>query len=49
MLRPERAPDPLAPVLGPERTFVEPPKVLPGFVPPAVKQNTMATVGFWYW
>ena len=42
MLRPMRAPDPLPPVMGPERTFVEPPKALPGFVPPAVQQSTMA-------
>ena len=42
MLRPDRAPRPLEPVMGPERTFVEPAKALPGFVPPAVQQSTMA-------
>ena len=36
MIRPEELPALIAPELGPERTFVEPPKVLPGAVPPAV-------------
>jgi hypothetical protein len=34
MIEPERAPDALAPVMGPERTFIEPPEELPGAVPP---------------
>jgi type II secretory pathway pseudopilin PulG len=42
MLRPDRMPEPLQPVMGPERTFVAPPKALPGFVPPAVQQSTAA-------
>lgn len=42
MLRPERGPRPLEPVLGPERTFVEPAEALPGFVPPAMTQSTLA-------
>ena len=42
MLRPERPPRPLEPVQGPERTFVKPPKVKPGFTPPPLQQNTMA-------
>ena len=41
MLRPERAPAPLRPIMGPERTFVEPAEALPSFVPPAVQQSTM--------
>tara|TARA_Y100000361_G_C11124384_1_gene325047 strand:- start:53 stop:907 length:855 start_codon:yes stop_codon:yes gene_type:complete len=44
MLRPERAPRPLAPEMGPERTFVKPPKAIPGFVPPAIQQSTMAPI-----
>ena len=36
MIRPEELPALVAPEMGPERTFVEPPKVLPGAVPPAV-------------
>lgn len=34
MIKPERLPELLKPVMGPERTFVEPAKVLPGAVPP---------------
>ena len=42
MLRPMRTPRPMEPEMGPERTFVKPPKAIPGFVPPAIQQSTMA-------
>lgn len=34
MIEPSRAPRPLAPIMGPERTFIEPPEELPGAAPP---------------
>ena len=42
MLRPERAPEPLPPVMGPERPFIEPLEVQPGFTAPPVQQDVMA-------
>lgn len=42
MLRPERAPRPLEPIQGPERTFVKPAKAIPGYTPPPVLQSTTA-------
>jgi hypothetical protein len=33
MLRPEKAPRPMAPVMGPERTFVKPAEQIPGMAP----------------
>lgn len=39
MIRPEELPALVAPEMGPERTFVKPPKVLPGAVPPAVQTS----------
>ena len=41
MIRPERLPELLAPEMGPERTFVEPAKVLPGAVPPAIHTSPL--------
>lgn len=41
MIRPERLPELIKPEMGPERTFVEPAKVLPGAVPPARYTNPM--------
>lgn len=42
MIKPERLPELIKPEMGPERTFVEPAKVLPGAVPPPTIQSTMA-------
>lgn len=42
MLKPEILPYAPAPEMGPERTFVEPMEVLPGFTAPPVQQSTMA-------
>ena len=39
MIRPEALPALIAPEMGPERTFVEPAKVLPGAVPPPTHQS----------
>ena len=44
MLRPERGPELLKPVQGPERTFVEPAEVLPAATPPAQYQSTTAPI-----
>jgi len=41
MIRPESLPELIKPEMGPERTFVEPAKVLPGAVPPAKYTNPM--------
>lgn len=41
MIRPEALPAIPVPLLGPERTFVEPAKILPGAVPPPQYQSTM--------
>ena len=42
MIKPERLPELIKPEMGPERTFVEPAKVLPGAVPPPTIQSTTA-------
>lgn len=42
MLRPDRAPEPLAPMQGPERTFIKPMKVEPGYISPPIQQSTSA-------
>ena len=42
MIKPERLPALIKPELGPERTFIEPAKVLPGAVPPVQRQSTLA-------
>ena len=41
MIEPSRAPRPLAPIMGPERTFIEPPEELPGAVPPPAYSSPM--------
>lgn len=41
MISPERLPEIPIPLLGPERTFVEPAEILPGAVPPPQYQSTM--------
>tara|TARA_B100001094_G_scaffold331614_1_gene400588 strand:- start:7755 stop:8573 length:819 start_codon:yes stop_codon:yes gene_type:complete len=41
MIQPDRLPELIAPEMGPERTFVEPAKVLPGAIPPAKYTNPM--------
>jgi len=41
MIKPKSLPEILAPVMGPERTFVKPAEVLPGAVPPAQYTNPM--------
>ena len=41
MIRPEQLPEIPVPLLGPERTFVEPAEILPGAVPPPQYQSTM--------
>ena len=41
MIRPEALPALIEPEMGPERTFVRPAKVLPGAVPPAIRQSTI--------
>lgn len=41
MIKPDRLPQLVAPVYGPERTFVEPAEVLPGAIPPAQRQSTI--------
>jgi hypothetical protein len=42
MVKPDILPYAPAPEMGPERTFVEPMEVLPGFVAPPVQQSTLA-------
>ena len=42
MIKPEMLPDLLKPTLAPERIFVEPMKVEPGFVGDPIQQNTLA-------
>jgi hypothetical protein len=42
MLKPDILPYAPAPEMGPERTFVEPMEVLPGFTAPPVQQSTLA-------
>ena len=41
MLRPEKAPRPMAPVMGPERTFVKPAEQIPGMAPPPAYSNPL--------
>ena len=41
MLRPEKAPRPPEPVMGPERTFVKPAKQIPGMAPPPAYSNPL--------
>ena len=41
MIRPDKAPRPLAPVMGPERTFVKPAKQIPGMAPPPAYSSPM--------
>ena len=41
MIRPEKAPRPLAPVMGPEKTFVKPAKQIPGMAPPPAYSSPM--------
>ena len=41
MIKPQALPDIVKPVMGPERTFVKPAKVLPGAVPPAQRTSTL--------
>ena len=41
MLRPEQAPRPQAPVMGPEKTFIKPAKQIPGMAPPPAYSNPL--------
>jgi hypothetical protein len=41
MLRPERAPKPPAPVMGPEKTFIKPARQIPGMAPPPAYTNPL--------
>ena len=41
MLRPEQAPRPQAPVMGPEKTFIKPAKQIPGMAPPPAYTNPL--------
>lgn len=41
MIEPSRGPRSLSPVMGPERTFIEPPEELPGAVPPPAYSSPM--------
>jgi hypothetical protein len=44
MIRPEELPALVKPEMGPERTFIKPAEVLPGAVPPAIRQSTIMPI-----
>lgn len=44
MIRPEAVPDIPVPTQAPERIFIEPMKVTPTYIPPAVQQSTVAPI-----